>query len=82
MSDRIVKIKHFLTTKFPKGTQLFNSRNLVGDYMLTIYKEEGITIDWCEDWDYIEIFGVDSDEYDLLCETIGKNHWNGAYEGN
>ena len=81
MSDRIIRVKQFLTTKFPKGIQVFNSRNLVGDYMENIYKADSIVIDWSEHWNYIEIFGVNSEEYQYICDTVGRGNWNGEYEG-
>ena len=41
---------------------LFFTRNLVNDYMTTIYKEDGVTVDICTDWSYFEIFGLNEEE--------------------
>ena len=66
--NRIEKLKRFLQENYP-NVQSFNSRNLVGDYMKTVYNEDGIVVDYCEDWDYIEIFGLSQDEIDSLIEA-------------
>lgn len=41
---------------------LFFSRNLVGDQMETIYDEDGIQIDICYYYSYLEVFGLSVDE--------------------
>ena len=45
---------------------LFNSRNICGDIMSTIYCANGLTIDICYDYGYFEVFGLDEDEFDKL----------------
>lgn len=42
---------------------IFNSRNLVGDSMSTIYDEDGLTIDICQYWSYFEVFGLSEKEF-------------------
>ena len=37
---------------------LFNTRNLVGDAMTTLYEEDGLTIDICYFYSYFEVFGL------------------------
>lgn len=66
--NKIEKLKRFLQENHP-NVQAFNSRNLVGDYMKTIYDEDGIVVDYAIDWDYIEIFGLSQDEFDSLIEV-------------
>lgn len=53
-------LQKFLDERFPEGIQMFNTRNIVDDPMVTIYRDEDndITVDYCEDWEYIEIFGL------------------------
>lgn len=46
--------------------QIFNTRNTVGDSMRTIYKKDGITIDFCPGWWYLEIFGLNDRDYKTL----------------
>ena len=45
---------------------LFNSRNLVGDSMITVYHKDGLTIDICYHWAYFEVFGLSADEFKEL----------------
>ena len=37
---------------------LFFTRNLVGDYMQTVYEDEEITIEICRGYEYFEVFGL------------------------
>lgn len=53
--DKIDKLKKFLQKEYP-NIQAFNTRNVAGDYLETVYEEDGITVDYCEGWGYIEIF--------------------------
>ena len=41
---------------------IFFTRNVVGDRMQNIYKDDEIAIDICEDWEYFEVFGLTEDE--------------------
>ena len=45
---------------------LFNTRNLVGDPMSTIYDEDGLTIDVCYRYSYFEVFGLTDEEFEEL----------------
>lgn len=45
---------------------IFNSRNLVGDAMETIYEGEGLTIDICYHYSYLEVFGLSDAEFEEL----------------
>ena len=58
---------------------VFDTRNIANDIMKTIYTEDGITIDACYEWDYIEVFGLSEQEfsefktkYDGLTEELYK----------
>ena len=62
----------FLEANFPNGVQMFNTRNTVGDEMRTVFCKCGITVDLCDDWGYIEIFGLTDDQFDVI---------SGAYDG-
>lgn len=60
------KIKEFLKEYFDEDElpiQAFDTRNVIGDSMRTIYNENGIIIDYCYDWDYIEIFGLSKKDF-------------------
>lgn len=45
---------------------IFDSRNIVGDVMKTIYEGEGLTIDICYGWAYFEVFGLSDAEFEEL----------------
>ena len=55
----------FLKEEYP-DIQAFNTRNLVGDEMTTVYEKNGIIVDFCEHWGYIEIFGLPDTEFEYL----------------
>lgn len=65
--NKIDKLKKFLKENY-EGTQAFDTRNLVGDEMQTVYEEEGITVDYCYYYDYIEIFGTTKEEFKSLLD--------------
>lgn len=64
--NRLIKLKKFLKEKFKEKIQAFDTRNIAGDSMGTIYNEDGITVDYCHYYGYIEIFGLTDEEYQEL----------------
>lgn len=56
-----------------KGTQIFNTRNLVGDYMETIYHRNNIVVDYCPSYNYLEVFGLSDTEF----VELFKKSWLG-----
>lgn len=78
--DRLSKVKKFIQeTYYDEWTgkytiQLFDSRNLVGDVMETVYEEDGITIDYCPRYWYLEIFGLSDKEYLELIDLNKEHH--------
>lgn len=45
---------------------IFFCRNLVGDWMDTIYEDDGLTIDICYSYMYFEVFGLtEAEEIEL-----------------
>lgn len=66
MEDLIV----FLKKDFPNGIQMFNTRNWVGDSMVNIYDENGIEVDYCYDYEYIEVFGLSEEQFKELNKII------------
>lgn len=62
------KLIEFLKKTFPKGIQMFDTRNIVGDPMTTIYEADGITVDYCHYYSYIEIFGLTDKEFEEVME--------------
>lgn len=54
---------------------IFDTRNCVGDEMVTIYDKDGLTVDICYYWEYFEVFGLSMSEFQLLedfYETLRK----------
>lgn len=73
--NRIEKLKKFLQ-KFYPNYQVFNTRNLAGDAMYNVYTEDGIQVDECFEWGYIEIFGLAEEEFKSLLDPtsfLGQN---------
>lgn len=51
---------------------IFNSRNVLGDGMITIYKNESLTIDICYNYAYFEVFGLTNEEFRELEKYYGS----------
>ena len=45
---------------------IFDSQNVVGDWMTNIYNDNGLAIDICYKWNYFEVFGLSNDEFNEL----------------
>lgn len=45
---------------------IFNTPNIVGDPMATIYEDDSIKILGCYYYSYFEVFGVSRDDFDRL----------------
>lgn len=45
---------------------IFDTRNLVGDTMETLYDSDNLTIDICYFWMYFEVFGLTEEEFEIL----------------
>lgn len=63
---RLIKLKNFLKEVFKKNIQAFTTKNIVGDFMVTIYDKDGIQVDYAPGYGYIEIFGLTDEEYEEL----------------
>ena len=64
--NRLIKLKKFLKKVFKKRIQTFTTKNIVGDYMETIYNKDEIQVDYAPEYGYIEIFGLTDEEYKEL----------------
>lgn len=66
--DRLEKLNKFLDEYIfdDDSFQVFATRNVVGDKTETIYEEDGITVEYCRDWGYIEILGLTDEEWESL----------------
>lgn len=47
---------------------LFDSRNIVGDPMVTIYDDGELVVDICYGWAYFEVFGLSDNEFQELSD--------------
>ena len=45
---------------------IFDSRNIVGDRMKTVYAGEGLIVDVCFPYAYFEVFGLSYKEFEEL----------------
>ena len=53
---------------------LFNTRNIAGDCMQTLFDGKFFTLDFCYYWSYFEVFGTNKKEFNKLkdyYESIG-----------
>lgn len=67
------KLIEFLKKEFPEGIQMFDTRNIVGDTMTTIYYDvdDDIQVDYCFDYQYIEIFGLTDEDFEAVRNKCG-----------
>ena len=80
MTERVKNLVDFFKenpTEVP-GCGIFNSRNISGDSMTTIYDEpaDRVLVDACYDYDYIEIFGLTDEEFEDAEREITKLYVN------
>ena len=66
MTERVQKLidyleKENLVTTY--NNQWFDSRNIVGDSIEGVYRNNGITVYYCEDYGYFEVFGLSDEEF-------------------
>lgn len=47
---------------------IFNSRNIFGDPMTTVYRGNQLTIDICYPYGYFEVFGLSEKEFEELAD--------------
>lgn len=71
----LTEIIDFLKHEFPKGIQMFCSKNKADDYMYTMYFNDDVRILHCYQYNYIEIFGLTIKEFGIVCKAVNKHHW-------
>jgi hypothetical protein len=69
------KMIGFLKDEYPKGIQMFMTQNISDDFTCLIYHENEITIHECYQYNYIEISGLTTNEFDIVCKAVNKHHW-------
>lgn len=70
MNDKLEKLRVFILNEFPIGVQMFNTHNIAGDYMITIYEADGVTIMYAPHYEYVEVFGLSYKEFVQLNEEV------------
>jgi len=74
MTERVQHLVEFFkeNRQYVPGCGIFDCRNIVGDPMTTIYDEpaDGVVVDACYEYGYIEIFGLTDDEFADACRAI------------
>ena len=68
--NKIEKLRQFINENKLVKMQTFDSRNTAGDFMNTIYENDGIKVDICHYWEYLEIFGLTKKEYKSLSDIL------------
>ena len=68
---RVDDLITFLKREFPTGIQMFDTRNILGDTLTNIYDKDGICVDYCYGYEYIEIFGLTEEEFENVMREAG-----------
>ena len=62
-------IVDFLNARFPEGIQAFDTPNVVGDPVTEIYDFQGVYINYCEYWGYIDVIGLNKEEWKYILKN-------------
>ena len=74
LSSKVAKLYDFLQQNQlveENNNQWFNTRNMCGDPMETLYSEDGVTLDYCASYGYFEVFGLTGEEFIQLKALYG-----------
>lgn len=66
--NKLNKLIEFLKDRFPDGVQAFDTRNIAGDSMVTIYYDGEIMVNYCPSYEYIKIFGLTKEQFEIVCK--------------
>lgn len=70
---KLRKVKRVIKRYITYGRHgLFNSRNIVGDKMETLYCNKGVIVDLCFGWGYFEVFGLNTKDFEKLLRYYNK----------
>ena len=65
--NKLEKAKEIITENFSDGCcGIYNTPNIAGDWMTTLYADGKFIIDICYTWSYFEVFGLSDDEFTEL----------------
>lgn len=61
---KLEKAKEIIKEYYKEGDcGIYNSQNIVGDWMTNIYNNDGLCIDICYGYSYFEVFGLSNKEF-------------------
>lgn len=61
------EIKRLIEEYYEDGhCGLFNTKNIVGDYMMTLFGGKYLQLDFCYNYSYFEVFGTTKKEWKEL----------------
>ena len=63
---RIENMIKFLKERFEDGIQMFDTPSILDDFRVPIYNKDEITVLWAPYYEYIEIFGISSEEFERV----------------
>ena len=67
--NKLEKAKEIIKDHYEDGDcGIYDSRNIVGDWMTPIYNDGDLAIEICYTWNYFEVFGLSNKEFTELCE--------------
>ena len=67
MMTNFEKAKKIIRENFSQAEcGIYNTHNVAGDLMGTIYEEDGLRIDICVYYGYFEVFGLTDEEFEEL----------------
>ena len=71
--NKLEKAKEIIKEYYKEGNcGIYDSRNIVADWMTNIYNDNGLAIDICYGWSYFEVFGLSDEEFIELEEYYNK----------
>ena len=72
MSTRkeLKKLKYFLSLNYPE-VKAYNLPIERDSYMQLVYDDDNITVYYCKNWNYLEIYGLTQEEYASLITKYG-----------
>lgn len=70
---KLEKAKEIIKEHYKDGDcGIYDSRNIVGDWMTNIYDDGDLTIDICYSYSYFEVFGLSNTEFDELARYYSE----------
>ena len=67
MMTNLEKAKKIISEYFSQAEcGIYDTHNVIGDLMGTIYEENGLRIDICVYYGYFEVFGLTDEEFEEL----------------